>query len=83
MMDDPQVTNHLIYEFSASSQRLTFLLLTKEHLNIRKQTPSCYDTAKYNANTNFVGTSTAAMQGNWKSEMTLWKLMLNASSVKM
>lgn len=72
MTDVPQVTNHLIYEFSSSSsQRLTFLLLTKEHLNILKQTPLCYDTAEYNANTHFVGTGTAAPQGNWKSETTL------------
>lgn len=78
----PQVTNHPIYEFSSSSQRLKFLLLTKEHLNIGKQTPLCYDTAKYNANTNFVELALKPLQGNWKSE-TLWKLMLNASSVEM
>lgn len=54
MTDVPQVMNHLIYKLSSSSQRLTFLLLTKEHLNVRKQTPLCYDTAEYNANTDFV-----------------------------
>lgn len=82
MTDVVHVMNHLIYEFSSSSLRLTFILLAKEYLNIWKQTPLWYDTAK-NVNTNFVGTGTEALQGNWQSEMTLWKLMLNASSVKM
>lgn len=55
----------------SSSLRLTFRLLAKEHFNIWKQTPLWYDAAKSNAYTHFVGTGTAALQGNWKSEMTL------------
>lgn len=67
MTDVLQVTNHLIYEFSSSSQYLTFLVLIKEHLNIGKQTPLPSTTLAQIVR----GTGTAAPQGNCKSEMTL------------